>query len=167
MIRDLFPPDTPWQCRPHSTPSGKGKALAMTHDLPSPDAAKAQARALRAALSAEGRDISHSAALELVAKSHGFRDWNTLTAAMAVVRPLHPGQRVAGRYLKQPFNAVVIGVTHLSPGRRQVVLHLDQAVDVVEFASFSNLRRRISKVIGDDGRSFDRTSDGVPHLVLD
>ena len=39
-------------------------------------------------------------------------------------------------------------------------------VDVVTFDSFSNYRSRVSKVIGADGRSFDTTSDGVPHLVL-
>jgi hypothetical protein len=54
----------------------------------------------------------------------------------------------------------------LSEGRYEVVLDLDQPVDVVTFDSFSNWRSRVTKVIGPDGRSFDATSDGIPHLVL-
>ncbi len=136
--------------------------------LPTLETAKAQARALRAALQAEGTDISHSAALELVAKSHGMRDWNTLHAAIGnrPPPPLVPGQIVEGRYLKQPFLAEVLGVTQLSEGRWEVVLQLDTPVDVVTFDSFSNFRSRVTKVIGADGRSFDTTSDGQPHLVL-
>lgn len=136
--------------------------------LPALETAKAQARALRAALQAEGTDISHGAALELVAKSHGMRDWNTLHAAIGnrPPPPLVPGQIVEGRYLKQPFLAEVLGVTQMSEGRWEVVLQLDTPVDVVTFESFSNFRSRVTKVIGADGRSFDTTSDGQPHLVL-
>lgn len=135
---------------------------------PTMDGAKAQARALRAALEAEGREISHSAALELVAKSHGYHDWNTLHAAIGngPVVPVSLGQVVEGSYLKQAFLAEVIGLRVLSEGRYEVVLELDQPVDVVTFDSFSNWRSRVTKVIGPDGRSFDTTSDGMPHLVL-
>ena len=52
----------------------------MTGALPSLDAAKTQAKALRASLQATGQDISHAQALELIAKSLGFKDWNTLHA---------------------------------------------------------------------------------------
>jgi hypothetical protein len=136
--------------------------------LPTLDDAKAQARALRSALEAEGREISHSAALELVAKSHGMRDWNTLHAAIGnrPPPPLALGRIVEGHYLKQPVLAEVIGLTQLSEGRWQVVLDFDHPVDVVTFDSFSNFRSRVTKVIGADGRSFDTTSDGQPHLVL-
>jgi hypothetical protein len=136
--------------------------------LPTLESAKAQARALRMALEAEGRDISHSAALELVAKSHGLRDWNTLHAAIGNRQepPVAVGQIVQGAYLNQPVLAEVLGLTQLSQGRWQVVLDFDEAVDVVTFDSFSNFRKRVTKIIGADGRSFDTTSDGVPHLVL-
>lgn len=140
----------------------------MTGALPSLDAAKTQAKALRAALAADGRDISHAEALELVARTHGCRDWNTFHAR-AGNRPHCPvvlGQIVEGRYLKQPFLAEVIGVRELSEGRYEVELDLDQPVDVVTFDSFSNFRKRIRKVVGPDGRSFDTTSDGAPHLRL-
>lgn len=135
---------------------------------PTMDGAKAQARALRAAMEAEGREIGHSQALELVAKSHGFRDWNTLYASFGngPVCPVALGQVVEGAYLKQAFLAEVTGVRELSAGRYEVVLEFDQPVDVVTFDSFSNFRRRVTKVIGPEGRSFEATSDGVPHLVL-
>ena len=41
------------------------------------DQAKARARELRAELAAAGTPISHSEALECVAKELGYRDWNT------------------------------------------------------------------------------------------
>jgi hypothetical protein len=140
----------------------------MTGVLPSIDAAKAQAKALRASLIASGQEASHSQSLELIAKSLGFKDWNTLHAKIgnAPRPPVAMGQIVEGRYLKQPFVAEVLGLTQLSDGRYSVVLHLAEAVDVVSFDSFSNFRRRITKVIGPDGRSFDRTSDGVAHLEI-
>ena len=141
---------------------------------PTMEGAKAQARTLRAALAAEGREVGHSQALELVAKSHGFRDWNTLHAAIGngPVPPVVLGQVVEGRYLKQRFLGEVTGIRQLSEGRYsegryEVTLHFDEPVDVVTFDSFSNFRTRVSKVVGPDGRSFDVTSDGVPHLVID
>lgn len=140
----------------------------MTGALPSLDAAKVQAKALRASLQATGQDISHAQALELIAKSLGFKDWNTLHAKIgnAPRAPVVLGQIVEGHYLKQPFVAEVLGVTQLSEGRYSVVLDFAEAVDVVSFDSFSNFRRRITKVVGADGRSPDRTSDGQPHLVI-
>ncbi len=75
----------------------------MTGHIPTIDSAKVQAKALRKALAAEGRDISHGAALELVAKSHGFHDWNTLHARAGNQPhcPVALGQTLAGRYLGQ------------------------------------------------------------------
>ena len=141
---------------------------------PTMEGAKAQARTLRAALAAEGREVGHSQALELVAKSHGFRDLNMLHAAIGngPVPPVGMGQVVEGRYLKQRFLGEVTGIRQLSEGRYsegryEVTLHFDEPVDVVTFDSFSNFRTRVSKVVGPDGRSFDVTSDGVPHLVID
>jgi len=37
----------------------------------------------------------------------------------------------------------------------------------VKFDSFSNLRQRVSGIIGWDGRSTRKTSDGVPHLIVE
>jgi hypothetical protein len=141
----------------------------MTRILPPPARAKTQAKRLREQRSAEGHPISHAQALEQIAHSHGFRDWNALHAA---IRDLAPedwsvGGRLTGRYLSQPFAATVRSVEPMRPGWFRLVLDLDEAVDVVTFDSFSNLRKQIRVVVGPDGRSKERTSDGAPHVQLD
>ena len=141
----------------------------MTRDLPTLVEAKAQAKRLRNDLAAEGAQITHAQALEKIAHRHGFRDWNALHT---VIRDLTPegwsvGGRVTGTYLSQPFAATVLSVEQLRPGWFRLVLDLDEAVDVVRFESFSNLRKRIGVEVGPNGHSKERTSDGTPHVVLD
>lgn len=141
----------------------------MTGSLPSLEALKTQARALRASLAAQSREVSHSQALELIAAAQGYRDWNTLHAAIGngPRPPVQVGQRVRGSYLGQAFNAEVIGVAAISDGCYRVTLDFDEAVDVVVFDSFSNFRKRVNKVVDPSGISLDRTSDGRPHLILE
>ncbi len=133
------------------------------------DAAKAQAKRLRAELAADGTEVSHGKALELVAHQYGYRDWNTLHAAMGNRPPADwaVGEQVRGRYLGQPFSAEILAVEVLQPGWFRLSLQLDQPVDVVTFDSFSNFRRRLTSVVGPRGCSPARTSDGQPHLVLE
>jgi hypothetical protein len=55
----------------------------MSTSPPTPEPAadfKAMARRLRTALADDGVAVTHSRALELVARQHGLRDWNTLVA---------------------------------------------------------------------------------------
>ncbi|MWD27737.1 hypothetical protein E0K89_009650 [Aquicoccus sp. SCR17] len=127
--------------------------------------AKARARALRAA----GQAGSHSAALELVAREEGARDWNTLSARLRAGDgpPFSAGQAVSGRYLSQPFTGRILSVTEAGGGLWRLQIRFDAPVDTVRFASFSNLRRQIRAEVGRDGRSPRRTSDGAPQLVLD
>jgi hypothetical protein len=139
--------------------------------LPDLNSLKDQARRLRTRLGANGDTISHSKALELVAAQHGFKDWNTLHAALgnrAGPERLKPGARVTGAYLGQPFSARVLGVQALTsaPGNYRVSLDLDEAVDVVTFDSFSSFRKRVNGVIGETGASRERTSNGRPQLEL-
>jgi len=131
------------------------------------DDLKAQAKRLRAALEEDGDFISHSEALELLAKQLGFRDWNTLHAAIGN-KPPPPqlGDRVAGAYLGQKFEGEIIGVEALSEGRHRVTIDFDEAVDVVTFESFSAFRKRVSAVINEDGRSAEKTSDGRPQMEV-
>lgn len=141
----------------------------MKRDLPTLAQAKVQAKRLRQDLAAEGAQISHAEALEKAAHRHGFRDWNAFHAA---IRDLSPegwsaGGRVTGTYLSQPFVATVLSAEQLRPGWFRLVLELDEAVDVVRFESFSNLRKQIRIVVGPNGQSKERTSDGTPHIVLD
>lgn len=131
---------------------------------------KTQAKALRARLAGQGTQISHSQALELVAHQHGARDWNTLRALAARpgnARPLALGDRVAGRYLGQPFTGYVHGLSHAAnAGHMRITLQFDEPVDVVTFDSFSSFRQRVSATIGTDGRSPQKTSDGAPQLIV-
>lgn len=139
--------------------------------IPSLDAIKDQARRLRSRLMEEGHSITHSRSLELIAVQHGFRDWNTLHAALGNrpgIENLHPGSRVRGRYLGQPFSAKLLGIEMrgAAADRFRVVLELDEAVDVVTFDSFSAFRKRVTGIIGGDGMSRERTSNGLPQLEI-
>lgn len=132
------------------------------------DDAKAQAKALRAGLQAQGTAISHAQALELVAKQHGAKDWNTLHARLALRNAppeLALGDRVRGRYLGQAFAGKVVGLSGPA-SHRQIEIRFDAPVDVVKFESFSNLRHQIRATIDENGRSHRHTSDGVPQLIV-
>lgn len=133
--------------------------------LPTREKAKAMARSLRSHAAAQGETVSHGVALDRVARAHGFRDWNGLSAAATGGQV--SGDRVTGRYLGQPFTARVLRSDTLRPGWVRLVLDLDTAVDVVVFESFSCLRKRITATVGPQGRTKEATSDGRPHLVLD
>ena len=140
----------------------------MKSALPTPPEAKHLAKALRSELAAVGKTISHAEALERIAHNHGFRDWNAFHAAIKDRAPENwrVGGRVAGHYLSQPFEATVLSSERQRPGWFRLVLDLDKAVDVVRFESFSNLRKQIRVVVGPDGHSRERASDGTPHVVL-
>lgn len=49
--------------------------------------AKQMAKSLRASLEKHGQDMSHSAALEMVAQQLGFKDWNTASAMLIDEQP--------------------------------------------------------------------------------
>ena len=135
--------------------------------LPTTRQLKAEARLLRTQAARHGTPISHAAALERIAHYYGYRNWNTLRARTSNTPELQLGMRVSGRYLGQPFTGEVYGLaSHGTQGHRRVTLQFDTPVDVVRFASFSSLRRRVSATIDDTGRSPQKTSDGQPHLVL-
>ena len=142
----------------------------MTHDMLPPRAAlKDQARRLRATMADSGTAISHSAALETIARQWGYRDWNTLSAAApeTVVTPRwQVGQRVTGRYLGHAFAGRIKSATEASGGFWQLVLVFDEAVDVAASARFSNFRRQVRCAVNGQGVTAERTSDGKPHVVL-
>ncbi|MCE8419744.1 hypothetical protein LZ190_13650 [Rhodovulum sulfidophilum] len=135
---------------------------------PSLETVKTQAKALRQALQAQGTAISHAQALELIARQHGARDWNTLHARLGqrnAPPELALGTKVTGHYLGQAYSGVIVALS--GPSRnRHVEIALDQPIDTVRFDSFSNWRHRIRGTIGEDGRSSRKTSDGSPHLTV-
>ena len=104
----------------------------------------------------------------MVAHQWGARDWNTLSAqASTPTIGWKPGDRASGRYLGQPFKGVVKAAKLSGSGMWSLTLRFDQAVDVVTSPLFSNLRRQVNAVVGANGISPRKTSDGQPHLVLD
>lgn len=141
----------------------------MNTHFPSAMQAKDLAQRLRTKMAEDGTPIGHAKSLELVAHQYGFRDWNTMLAAIGNRPPRDwaAGDKVSGTYLSQPFTGRIVSVSMVRPGWFEVELHLDQAVDVVTSTAFSNLRTRIRGVIGPKGHTMERTSDGQPHLYID
>ena len=137
--------------------------------LPSVDQLKAQAKRLKTALAAKGQKLSHSQALELLSAQYGFKDWNTAHAVAS--RPnqigFAVGDRVAGTYMKQPFQGLILALARIGPaGQFRVTLQFDEAVDVVTFDSFSAYRSRVTCLIDAGGTAVKKTSDGDPYLRL-
>ncbi len=142
----------------------------MIESLSSIEQLKQQAKRLRQAFDEKGQSLGHSAALEMIARQHGFRDWNTLHARLGnrpAGCPVAVGDRVEGAYLGQPFKGRVMSVQILgTPNRFRVTIEFDEAVDVVTWDSFSAFRKRVTSVIDGDGVSPQKLSSSQPHMVL-
>jgi len=142
----------------------------MNNNLPTIETAKAQAKRLRVSLAGNGMTIGHGKALEMVAGQHGFRDWNTLHAAIGNTRPrplVQVGEQVSGLYLGHAFTAEVLGVRSMADGSiHRVTVRFDEPVNVSKFASMDVLRRQVSANLNRDGVTAEKTSDGTPHMAL-
>ena len=140
----------------------------MTTQIPSRDVLKTQAKTLRRDMAARGNPMTHAEALETVAHQWGARDWNTLSAQSARAIPGYtPGMRVSGRYLGHSFDGVVKAARLSANGFWSLTLRFDQAIDVVTSELFSSFRRQVNVTVNARGETAQKTSDGVPHLVLD
>ena len=113
------------------------------------------------------RTRGQGAALEEIARRHGYRDWNTASAAMPerAVSPVQVGQRVKGTYMGKPFIGLVIGM-QLTPPHFQVTVKFDQPVNVSKFESMVHNRQRVTTTVDVRGVSVSFTSDGEPHMRL-
>ena len=141
------------------------------HPLPSVEALKQQAKRLRAQISVDAREISHSKLLELLAHQFGYRDWNTLHSACANQNPGAPvtlGGTVSGRYLDQPFRGQVVALAALNNNDQyRVTIKFEKPVDVVKFHGWSAMRKRVTSSIGQCGQSRQKTSNGMPVMAID
>ena len=147
-----------------------GSSRMPSSPLPTLDAVKAQAKQLRSALEKSDTMISHSRSLELIAGQFGFRDWNTLHAAIGNSPGLtfNTGQIVSGRYLGKAFAGKVVGhQNHGSTGRQRLTVLFDEPVNVSRFENMPVFRYRVSCTLDGDGHCASKTSDGVPHFVFD
>lgn len=141
--------------------------MSFSLDTPSAETLKSEARAYRTARSEAGEPVTHGAALEYIAKSHGYRDWNTARAALPdrVASPVQVGNRVKGIYLGQAFEGMVISVSLLADMQSyKVTIKFDEPVDVVTSELFSAFRQRVTATVGINGVSLARTSNGQPQM---
>ncbi len=138
--------------------------------MPTLDDLKSQAKRLRASLSGSN-PMSHSQALEAVARQHGYKDWNTIHAACGNAPPGPPwqvGQAVTGTYLGKPVRGMIKSVNQWAEGRMfRVSLDLDEPVNVSAFESFDVLRHRLSATLTRDGETVEKITGGTPQLKLD
>ena len=138
--------------------------------IPTIEDAKRLAKQLRDQIKTDGEIVSHSKSLELLAQQQGYRDWNTMHAAIEdqpSSLPVKVGQTIRGHYLGHAFTADVLAVQRQSNGSRyKVTLNLEKAVDVVTFDSFSAFRKRINATVNQDGATTERNSQGVHILKL-
>jgi hypothetical protein len=134
---------------------------------------KTQAKRLRKALAARDVSISHASSLELLAQSHGYRDWNTAIAMArrnipTNVADLGIGKRFAGSYLGHAVTGLIRSVTATPVGGVfRVEVHLDEPVDVVESKRFSGYRQRIASRINEHCEPVLTNGRSGPGLSID
>ncbi|MET3925837.1 glyoxalase superfamily protein [Devosia sp. 2618] len=143
--------------------------MSFSLDTPSAQTLKSEAKALRLQRADAGETLSHGAALEVVARSHGYRDWNTARAALPdrIVSPWQVGMRVSGLYLDQPFTGMLIGVQMLSDmATYKVTINFDEPVNVTPTFMFAALRQRVVSTVDLRGVSSAMRGNGNPQMVL-
>lgn len=141
--------------------------MSYSLDTPSAQTLKSEAKSLRQDRARAGQMLTHSAALEEVARAHGFRDWNTARAALPerVAVPFQVGMRVKGFYLEQPFSGLVLGV-QLAHNMQNYTLtiHFDEPVNVTPNFMFAALRQRVVTTVDIHGVSPALRGNGQPQM---
>mgnify|MGYP001021077428 CR=1 FL=1 len=143
--------------------------MTFSLDTPSARTLKSEAKALREERARAGQPITHGAALEEVARAHGYRDWNTARAALPdrVAVPFQVGMRVRGFYLEQPFRGLLIGVQLASDMQHYTVTVLfDEPVNVTPTFMFAAWRQRVTATVDIRGVSPALRGNGAPQMRL-
>lgn len=115
---------------------------------------------MRNHLAEKNIDISHGAALEILAKQHGFKDWNILSATTKRPSGKVPWpeleDNIKGTYLGHAFTGKILKVqtTNMANNRRYTIL-FDKPIDVVTSKHFSNYRQRINCFLDQSLKSVD------------
>lgn len=132
----------------------------MTSPSVTLDSLKLQARRLRDHFAQHNLEISHAATLEALAKQHGFKDWNVLSASLKrqARQMIWPNveDRVTGTYLGHSFRGKVLKsqTAPLAHIRRYTLL-FDNPIDVVTSKHFSCFRQRINCSLDESLKSVD------------
>jgi len=143
--------------------------MTFSLDTLSAQTLKSEARALREDRARSGQPITHSAALEEVARTHGYRDWNTARADLPdrVAVPFQVGMRVKGFYLEQPFRGMLIGVQlALDMRHYTVIVQFDEPVNVTPDFMFAAHRQRVTATVDIRGISPALRGNGQPQMRL-
>ena len=143
--------------------------MSFSLDTPSVASLKAEARALRDMRARAGSPLSHGAALEEIARGHGYRDWNTASASLpqGAAIPFQLGHKVKGTYLDQPFSGTLIGVQMLGDMRHfTVTVKFDSPVNVTPDFMFAAYRHRVVATLDAQGVSPALRGNGHPQMVL-
>jgi hypothetical protein len=143
--------------------------MSFSLDTPSAQTLKSEAKNLRESRAIAGQNLTHSAALEEVARAHGYRDWNTARAILPdrVAVPFQVGMRVRGFYLEQPFKGLLIGVQLSSNMQTSTVTVLfDEPVNVTPTFMFASLRHRVTATVDFKGVSLAMRGNGQPQMRL-
>ncbi len=139
-------------------------SIGMTTDY------KHQAKILRDGLSGEGLTLGHGRALEMIARIHGARDWNTLNARPAqteAAKSFSLGAAVEGTVHGKPAKGRIVGLEEtVNPDLTRMTVHFDPAVDVSTSDLFEAKRARITMVFGKDGRSKRLTGTDAGGIAL-
>ena len=143
--------------------------MSFSLDTPSAQTLKSEARNLREERTRAGQAMTHSEALEAVARTHGYRDWNTARAALPdrVAVPFQVGMRVKGFYLEQPFKGMLIGV-QLAHNMQAytVTIQFDEPVNVTPNFMFAAYRHRVVSTVDMHGVSPALRGNGQPQMRL-
>lgn len=143
--------------------------MSFSLDTLSAQTLKSEAKALREERAKSGQPITHSAALEEIARAHGFRDWNTARATLPdrIAVPFQVGMRVKGFYLEQPFRGLLIGVQLSSNMQHYTVTVLfDDPVNITPDFMFAATRQRVTATVDIRGISPALRGNGQPQMRL-
>ncbi|MEO5807219.1 glyoxalase superfamily protein [Devosia sp.] len=143
--------------------------MSFSLDTPSAQTLKSEAKSLREERAKAGENLTHGAALEAVAKSHGFRDWNTARATLPerIAVPFQLGMRVKGLYLGQPFKGVLIAVSVMVDMQHyKITVKFDEPVNVSPGFTFPHFRQRVNATINVNGITPSMNSSG-PHMIVE
>ncbi len=143
--------------------------MSLFLDTPSSQSLKAEAKNLREHRVRAGQPMTHSAALEEVARSHGYRNWNTARATLPdrTAVPFQIGMRVRGFYLEQPFSGLLIGAQLVSGMQHlTVTVQFDEPVNVTPNLMFAAHRKRVTATVDARGISPALRGNGRPQMRL-
>ncbi len=143
--------------------------------------AKNRAKRLRSYLDGSGHSISHSESLEAIARSEGYRDWNTYSALFKTVAgeisnsshtkqqyPFHVGDKITGTFRGVRFQGTLLGLEEtITSGVWRIKMHFDTPVKLPSHEALNLTRQRINCMLNVKGASVNLKGSPDGHIKLD